>query len=146
MLTAIDPSSAVIKTYTQGDLRILVVVTAGIGNAIDATKANLRNDKPYAGTINTWIFINGNLTNEAFVQSMITATEAKTKALQEEQIFDQVSKTIATGTSTDSLLIAATQTGESYPYAGPLTVLGQLIGYGVCDATRKAIQNYTKMK
>ena len=146
MLTAIDPSSAVIKTYSQGDLRILVVVTAGVGNAIDATKANLRNDKPYAGTINTWVIINGNLTNEAFVQSMITATEAKTKALQEEKIFDQVSKTIATGTSTDSLLIAATQTGESYPYAGPLTALGQLIGYGVCDATRKAIQNYTKMK
>ncbi len=142
MLTAIDPTTAIVKTYTQDELSILIVVTAGVGNAIDATKANLRNEKPYAGTINTWVIINGNLTNEAFVQAMITATEAKSKALQEEQIFDTVSETIATGTGTDSLLIAATQTGPSYPYAGPLTSLGQLIGYSVCDATRKAIQNY----
>ncbi len=142
MLTAIDPSNAIIKTYKQDELSILVVVTAGVGNAIDASKANLRNEKPYAGTINTWVIINGKLTNEAFVQAMITATEAKSKALQEEQIFDTVSETIATGTGTDSLLIAATQTGQSYPYAGPLTALGQLIGYSVCEATRKAIQNY----
>ena len=144
MLTAIDPSNAIVNTYTQDELSILIVVTAGVGNAIDVSKANLRNEKPYAGTINTWVLINGELTNEAFVQAMITATEAKSKALQEEQIFDTVSETIATGTGTDSLLIAATQTGQSYPYAGPLTALGQLIGYGVCDATRKAIQNYKR--
>ena len=144
MMTAIDPSNAIIKTYKQDELSILVVVTAGVGNAIDASKANLRNEKPYAGTINTWVMINGKLTNEAFVQAMITATEAKSKALQEEQIFDKVSETIATGTGTDSLLIAATQSGQSYPYAGPLTTLGQLIGYSVCDATRKAIQNYKR--
>ena len=142
MLTAIDPSNAIVKTYTQDELSILIVVTAGVGNAIDVSKANLRNEKPYVGTINTWVIINGTLTNEGFVQAMITATEAKSKALQEEQIFDTISKTIATGTGTDSLLIAATQTGQSYSYAGPLTALGQLIGYGVCDATRKAIQNY----
>lgn len=144
MLTAIDPSNAIVNTYTQDELSILIVVTAGVGNAIDVSKANLRNEKPYAGTINTWVLINGELTNEAFVQAMITATEAKSKALQEEQIFDTVSETIATGTGTDSLLIAATQTGQSYPYAGPLTVLGQLIGSSVCDATRKAIQNYKR--
>ena len=142
MLTAIDPSNAIVNTYTQDELSILIVVTAGVGNAIDVSKANLRNEKPYAGTINTWVIINEEITNEAFVQAMITATEAKSKALQEEQILDTVSETIATGTGTDSLLIAATQTGQSYPYAGPLTALGQLIGYGVCDATRKAIQNY----
>ena len=142
MLTAIDPTTAIVKTYTQGELSIIIVVTAGVGNAIDASKANLRNEKPYAGTINTWVIINGKLTNEAFVQAMITATEAKSKALQEEQIFDTVSETIATGTGTDSLLIAATQTGSLYQYAGPLTPLGQLIGYSVCDATRKAIQHY----
>ena len=39
----------------------------------------------------------------------MTATEAKTKALQSENIRDERSGTIATGTATDSLLIVATQ-------------------------------------
>ena len=69
-------------------------------------------------------------------------TESKVKALQQHQIFDKVSNTTATGTGTDSLLIATTQTGSPLQYAGPLTNVGQLIGYGVCDATCKAIKKY----
>ena len=38
-------------------------------------------DKPRIGTINTWVIVNGELPDEAFIQAMITATEAKTKAL-----------------------------------------------------------------
>ena len=51
------------------------MVTAGIGNGVDVTKTYLREEKPHIGTINTWVFINGKLTDEAFIQAMITATE-----------------------------------------------------------------------
>ena len=86
------------------------------------------------------------LPDEAFIQAMITATEAKTKALQVENVKDPLTGTIATGTSTDSLLIAATQQGENLPYAGPITPLGKLIAHGVYDCTVKAIQAYKKAK
>ena len=77
---------------------------------------------------------------------MITATEAKTKALAEEEIRDVQTNTIATGTATDSLLIAATQHGEEMPYAGPITDVGKLIGHGVFETTVEAIRKYKQSK
>ena len=121
---------------------LVVVVTAGVGNAVDVTKTHLRNDHPHIGTINTWVFINGKLTDEAFIQAMITATEAKTKALAHQQVTDSFSGTLATSTATDSLLIAATQQGKTMPYAGPITEVGKLIGRGVFETTIQAIKNY----
>ena len=59
---------------------------------------------------------------------------------------DPLTGTIATGTSTDSLLVAATQQGEFLPYAGPITPLGKLIGHGVYDCTVRAIRAYKKAK
>lgn len=95
---------------------VIVVVTAGVGNAIDVSQSYKRNDFFRVGTINTWVLINGKLSDEAFVQAMMTATEAKSKALQHEEVYDSVSNTIATGTPTDSLLIASTQAGELMQY------------------------------
>ena len=54
--------------------------------------------------------------------------------------------TIATGTSTDSVLIAATQKGRHIPYAGPITEIGKKIGLGVYECTVEAIQIYKKAK
>ncbi|WP_301107274.1 adenosylcobinamide amidohydrolase [Sporosarcina sp.] len=146
MMTAVSPKHVEIEEF-QGEFgSIVVAVTAGIGNAVDVSKSWQREDIPYIGTINTWVFINGQLSEEAFVQAMITATEAKTKALQDEEVRDPESGTIATGTSTDSLLIASTQQGTSLPYAGPITQLGKLIGQGVYECTVRAIHSYRKAK
>ncbi|WP_153720811.1 adenosylcobinamide amidohydrolase [Sporosarcina cascadiensis] len=146
MMTAVGSEHVEIEEF-QGEFgSIVIAVTAGVGNAVDVSKSWQREDIPYIGTINTWVFINGQLSEEAFVQAMITATEAKTKALQDEQVEDPESGTIATGTSTDSLLIASTQQGASLPYAGPITQLGKLIGQGVYECTVRAIHAYRKAK
>ena len=144
MMTAVDTKQAVVKRYELQASEVIVVVTAGVGNAIDVSQSYKRKDFFHVGTINTWVFINGKLSDEAFVQAMMTATEAKTKALQNEEVYDSVSKTIATGTPTDSLLIAATQAGELMQYGGPITEVGQVIGKGVFEATVEAIQTYRK--
>lgn len=140
MITAVQPEHVVIETFLDG--RVIVAVTAGVGNAVDVTKTYERNDTYHAGTINTWVIINGKLSDEAFYQAMITATEAKTKALVQENVIDTRTGTIATGTGTDSLLIAATQQGEEIPYAGPITEIGKWIGRGVFETTVKAIMKY----
>lgn len=146
MMTAVTTEHVEIGEY-KGDFgTILIAVTAGVGNAVDVSKALTRESAPRIGTINTWVIINGELPDEAFIQAMITATEAKAKALQTENVKDPLTGTIATGTSTDSLLVAATQQGEWLPYAGPITSLGKLVAHGVYDCTVKAVQAYKKAK
>ncbi|MFJ7934268.1 adenosylcobinamide amidohydrolase [Sporosarcina sp. NPDC096371] len=146
MMTAVTTEHVEIETY-EGDFgSVLIAVTAGVGNAVDVSEALHRDREQRIGTINTWIIVNGTLPDEAFIQAMITATEAKTKALQVESIKDPLTGTIATGTSTDSLLVAATQQGQFLPYAGPITPLGKLIGHGVFDCTIRAIRAYKTAK
>lgn len=146
MLTAVPTACVSIKCYAADNCSLIVMVTAGVGNSIDVTRAYERNDEYYIGTINTWVIINGKLSDEAFIQAMITATEAKTKALQERQVVDAKTGTLATGTATDSLLIAATQVGTQLPYAGPITEIGKLIGRGVFETTIQAIDAYEANK
>jgi iron complex transport system ATP-binding protein len=144
MLTAVPTECAVVQQYEHEGASIIVLVTAGTKHAIDVSKAIQRERSSSIGTINTFVFINGELSEEAFYQAMMTATEAKAKALFDEQIVDSQFGSPATGTGTDSLLISATQHGEIHRYAGPLTKLGQLIGHGVYDATKQAIRHYNK--
>ncbi|MEG0259201.1 MAG: adenosylcobinamide amidohydrolase [Lysinibacillus sp.] len=142
MLTAVTPELVEINEYAMSFGTLFVMVTAGVGNAVDVSRTHERQELPHIGTINTWVIINGCLSEEAFFQAMMTANEAKTKALQSENIRDARTNTIATGTATDSLLIAATQNGEEMDYGGPITDVGKIIGKGVFETTVKAIRNY----
>ena len=147
MLTAVSTNLIALNEYKTNFGSLFVMVTAGVGNAVDVSRTHERLDQPYVGTINTWVIINGCLTEEAFFQAMMTANEAKTKALQSEDIRDKRTDTIATGTATDSLLIAATQSGEEMTYGGPITEVGKVIGKGVFETTVQAIHNYkTKLR
>jgi iron complex transport system ATP-binding protein len=146
MMTAVVLEDVVYRRFTDDGFSIFVVITAGIGNAIDASKSELHSFEMTPGTINTWIFVNGELTEEAFIQSIMTATEAKVKAMHDLQVIDEVTGTIATGTSTDSILIAASQTGEVLEFAGTITPLGKLISKAVYLCTTEAIQKSSLRK
>ena len=142
MLTAVSTSLVALNEYKTDFGSVFVMVTAGVGNAVDVSRTHERQDQPHVGTINIWVIINGCLSEEAFFQVMMTANEAKTKALQSEDIRDRLTNTVATGTATDSLLIAATQNGEEMMYGGPITPVGKVIGKGVFETTVQAIRNY----
>ncbi|WP_251009414.1 adenosylcobinamide amidohydrolase [Bacillus sp. ISL-39] len=145
MMTAVMVEDVYYKHYQDEEFSVFIVVTAGTGNAVDASKSS----KYYSydispGTINIWIFVNGEMTEEAFIQSIMTATEAKTKALHDLEIRDSLSGSVATGTSTDSILVASTQRGQMLEYAGTITPLGRTIGKGVHECTVEAITNSKK--
>lgn len=146
MMTAVHTADFVAKEYESEDFSILIVVTAGVGNAVDASRSYEHHFQALPGTINTWIFINGELTEEAFIQSIMTATESKAKALHDLKIEDKVTGTIATGTSTDSILIAASQKGIFLEFAGTISALGKLIGTGIYECTKEAIQKSNKRR
>lgn len=146
MMTAVVLEDYSYRLYEEEGFSILVMVTAGVGNAVDSTRTKPIAGPVKPGTINTWVFVNGKLTDEAFIQSIITATEAKVQVFQDLHITDSVTKTAATGTSTDSILIAATQQGKELSYAGTATELGHLIGKAVYQEMKESILNYLKRK
>src|SRR5690625_660680 len=142
MMTAVNLSQVAYQFIHEEGFSGLFVVTAGVGNAVDSTLGVSRVPGYIPGTINIWVFINGELSEEAYIQAVMTATEAKVKALQNFKVTDPESNTLATGTSTDSILIAATQAGAKLTYAGSATPLGQMIGKGVFKCTKQALMNY----
>ncbi|MBY0121193.1 adenosylcobinamide amidohydrolase [Bacillus sp. S/N-304-OC-R1] len=140
MMTAVMLEDVKYQVYDEEGFSVFIIVTAGVGNAIDASRGSEHVFQMQPGTINTWIFVSGDMTEEAIIQSIMTATEAKVKAMHDLEVRDAVTGTLATGTSTDSILIASTQRGRKLEYAGTITPLGKIIGKGVYECTREAIQ------
>ncbi|MCA0986817.1 adenosylcobinamide amidohydrolase [Guptibacillus algicola] len=142
MMTAVCLEDVSYRLIEEDDVSVFIVVTAGIGNAVDASRSAEHVYAPLPGTINTWVFVNGSLTDEAFIQSIMTATESKVKVLHDHDVKDSVTGSYATGTPTDSILIASSQRGKHLPYAGTITTLGKLISQGVYTCTSEALKNY----
>ncbi|WP_194830533.1 adenosylcobinamide amidohydrolase [Laceyella tengchongensis] len=79
---------------------------------------------------------------------MITATEAKAAALADLGVTDSKGL-VATGTTTDAVVIAATgniQDGVIHPYAGTLSPLGQAIARTVYAGVTEAVENERRRK
>jgi iron complex transport system ATP-binding protein len=144
MMTAVNlEDMSIVKEMYEG-VKIITVITAGVGNAVDITNNSVVDTRYHIGTVNIMIFIEAHLTDGALVNAVQSVTEAKTKALVDLYIKDAATGTIATGTSTDSLLIAATQIGQPTPYAGSGTVIGKGIGMTVYKAMVEALKKYEK--
>jgi adenosylcobinamide amidohydrolase len=93
------------------------------------------------GTINTMVFISRPLTSGALVRTVVTATEAKTAALQELAVNSRYSDGLATGTGTDQIGVAAVKDDGRRPLtsAGKHVKLGELIGRTVLAAVKQAL-------
>ena len=76
------------------------------------------------GTINIIVSVPVPLADAAYVNAVITATEAKTQALLEAGVR-------ATGTASDAVCIAAPAAGEPEDFAGPRSVWGARIARAV---------------
>nr|WP_028782107.1 adenosylcobinamide amidohydrolase [Thalassobacillus devorans] len=142
MMTAVKLADQAFVRETIMDTAVFTVVTGGVGNAVDITENHPAEEEWQVGTINIMVFLDVHLTDGAFVNAVQSATEAKTKALADMQVTDPATGSMATGTSTDSIAIAATQQGESTPYAGSGTKVGKAIGQSVYRAVTEAVENY----
>jgi len=75
------------------------------------------------------------------ISALLTATEAKTTALRELDVRSSYSGDSATGTITDSVVVAATNRGTTLDYSGPASKLGKLIGCCTRSAVKEAIMS-----
>ena len=128
----------------ESDLSSTTVATAGTSNAVSA--GALFEFKDFSvGTINIITLTNAKLQEPAFINAVVTATEAKTMALIDIGIKSFVDNcSWASGTTSDAIVIATTGTGSECNYAGTATDIGQLIGYTVKNAVKKAVKNYQR--
>jgi adenosylcobinamide hydrolase len=136
LLTAVWMHKARSVTLRAGDLTVCAVITAGVSNAVAAGL-----DEPQtvqAGTINTVILVDGNLSPAAMVNAMMTITEAKTAVLMKRRLQTPEGYS-ATGTSTDAVVLACTERGAEHVYGGPATEVGYLIGRCVRDCLELAL-------
>ena len=85
---------------------------------------------PGPGTINVILLVDAALTSAAMVNAVITATEAKTMTLAEWDV-ETPEGDPASGTSTDTVVVACTGRGEELRYAGPATPVGWLAARAV---------------
>ncbi|MBL0385823.1 adenosylcobinamide amidohydrolase [Tumebacillus sp. ITR2] len=136
MMTAADVDQVVECFAVGSEFQVRVFVTAGVGNAARAGVKRKTYPGYRAGTINIIVAMDARLTDAALVNGLITTTEAKAAALQDLGVTDPQGN-IATGTTTDSVILATTQNPEYngiHQYAGVATELGNAIAVCVYDA------------
>lgn len=142
LLTSRDLCAYVDVCATYQDVTCRCIATVGLGNALRA------GDPPglaaRIGTINVLCHVSVALTDEALLEALALASEARTLAIREAEVASRISALPASGTGTDCIVIAAPDTGERQRYAGKHTVLGHLIGHVVHAAVRDGAEQWQR--
>lgn len=142
--TAANMQNVALATESYEALHVTAIITGGIevngGRVGDPATWHVPREKPLQGTINTLVHIDADLPAGVLTRALVTATEAKTAALQELMANSNYSYGIATGSGTDGTVIISDMTA---PYrltdAGKHSKLGELIGRAVMRATKAAL-------
>jgi adenosylcobinamide amidohydrolase len=137
MLTAAKIQNLSITTRQTDDVTIVAIATAGWRHGESAGE-DIQNSHYTSGTINIMVLLDANPTDSCIVSLFLTATEAKTAAMNDYDIRSRYSGDAATGTITDSLTITATGTGKKVELGGPASNIGQLVGSAVRQAVKEA--------
>lgn len=122
LLTAVDVRTASVERRAG----VTVVATAGITNSSTV------------GTINTIVVLPGRPAPAAMVEAVKVVTEAKCAALRDLDV--RAGSRLATGTSTDAVVVATEDRGEAYDYSGPATSVGRALGIATYGAIRVGLR------
>jgi len=154
MGTSADMDNLAVVIKTHSPFVVTALVTAGAkGNAVrtgvdegiyveahpsSGTPATSKEPKP--GTINIILLTNARVTDGGMVRAVITATEAKTAALEDLHVPSTYTKNAqATGTGTDGMIIVSGLSDPLVTYPGGHSLIGGLIGKAVYEAVVEAL-------
>jgi adenosylcobinamide hydrolase len=123
-------TAAPVRAYTRGASGdVHVVATVGLGHPTWAAAPGASPSCPPVGTINIVAFLPAALTDAAFVNAVMTVTEAKTQALLECAV-------TGTGTASDAVCVVGTSEGPPEPFGGPRSAVGTHLARAVHAAVR----------
>jgi adenosylcobinamide amidohydrolase len=140
LLTSRDLDAHVAVSRHRDPFAVRCIATVGLGNALRA------GDPPgpaaRIGTINLLCCLSHPVTEEALVEALALAAEARTVAVLEAAVSSRMTGRPATGTGTDCIVVAAPLVGRPVRYVGKHTALGSLIGAAVGEATRHGVERW----
>ena len=147
LFTGANMDNLSVVTQRFKEMEVTALVTAGVSsNSVRMSKdtgsfyepGQAGKNKP--GTINIMLLSNMELSPRAMTRVLISATEAKSAALQDLDIRSSYSPQIhqATGTGTDNIIVVQ---GEGYPIdsTGGHTKMGELIARSVYEGVQEAV-------
>ena len=135
-----------VKRASQGKRTAYALVTAGArGNALRLVEEGAGHLDP--GTINILVLTNHQLSPRAMARAVISATQAKTAALEDLDLRSSYKplKYAATGTGTDNILVAAGQ-GPAEDLTGGHSVMGGLIARAVYAGVLEAVDKQNRLR
>ena len=118
-------------------VQAVALVTAG-GRNLSAAGRSPVWSAAAVGTINVLAIVDAQLPDAALLNLLTVATEAKCLALALRGVRTEEGVP-ATGTSSDAVVVAATDRGRAFQYGGPVTVPGHLVGAAVLAAAEAAL-------
>lgn len=139
LLTGANMDNLAIGEAQFKDMTVYALVTAGVeGNAIRSAHDEGRFYEP--GTINMILMTNMALSPRAMSRAVISATEAKSAALQDLDIRSRGAPLLwqATGTGTDEIIVVEGR-GTPVDSAGGHSKLGELIGRAVYEGVQEGV-------
>ena len=140
LLTARDLARFVEVERRTGTHWARCLATVGLGNALAAGDPPLPM-RP-VGTINLLCRLSTPLSDEALIEAIALAAEARTAAVLEAQVPSPVSGRPATGTGTDCIVVAAPVGANGEAYVGKHTALGALVGASVRAAVGRGVDEW----
>lgn len=147
LLTSAQMENACVVTKQYRNLEVSAITTAGV--RVNASRAGdsasyyeENGDFQFdVGTINVIILTNAYLEPGTLANGLVTATEAKTVALNNLRIPSQFSNGFATGTGTDGIAIFSNSESDNIlSNAGKHSKLGELIARCVIESIIEAIK------
>lgn len=139
LFTGADMDNLAIKKERFREMEVYALVTAGVkSNAVRMSADEGMFYEP--GTINIILLPNMKLSPRAMTRAIITATEAKTAALQDLDIRSSYTPRIhqATGTGTDNIIVVEGE-GIQVDNSGGHSKMGELIARAVYGAVQEAV-------
>ena len=139
LMTGADMDNLSVSKAEHKDITVYALVTAGAeSNAIRSASDEGRYYEP--GTINILILTNMALSPRAMARAVISATEAKSAALQDLDVRSRGEplRWQATGTGTDEIIVVEGK-GTRLESAGGHSKLGELIARAVYEGVREGL-------
>ncbi|MUT67031.1 adenosylcobinamide amidohydrolase [Paenibacillus sp. NEAU-GSW1] len=141
LLTAAKLTHASVAEEDGDCFKLVCCTTSGTSNGARAGMSRKSFSAYAPGTINTVLLIDGHMSDSAMVNAVIQASEAKAAALQDLGIADAENGSIATGTTTDAIVVGVSGRGYNgavHAYAGAATTIGNAIGRLVYETVYEA--------
>lgn len=134
LLTSAWTERAEVAEAAGRGLKAVAVVTVGLSNRVAAGTTPVAVWAP--STINTVVVVDGAAEPAALVNAVMTVTEVKTALLAAAWVRCDDGQ-VASGTSTDAVVVAATGRGPHRRFGGPVSDFGWV----VARAARTALDN-----